>query len=189
MSLPEGPREWVAQIVGLFAIALYFLSYQQKDREKIIAWNATSRVLYILQYILLLSFDGAVLDVLGIVASLLAGRKDRGFIGRHKLLFFLLSSGAMIVAPIALPYLIPSMAKPDLFTAFAIIGVLFHTGAFWLSSEKIIRRLSLAGSPFWLVFNFSQKAYPSAIGDALTIGSILLAMLRYDLKRKKRKKK
>ena len=181
MGLPEGPREWIAQIVGLCAIAVFLISYQQKDRKKIIVWNATSRVLYILQYILLLSFDGAVLDVLGIVASVLASCKDRGFIGRHKLLFFLLSSGAMVAATL--------LMNPDIFSFFALVGVLFHTGAFWLSNEKTIRRLSLAGSPFWLIFNFSQKAYPSAIGDALTVGSILLAMFRYDFKRKKHKEK
>lgn len=177
--MPKGPIEWIAQAVGLLAIVVFLLSYQQKERKKIIIWNATSRVLYILQYLLLLSFDGAVLDVLGILASLLAGQKDRGLVGRHKLLFFLLIDAAMIGATVLL--------WQDIFSLFALVGVLLHTGAFWLSDEKIIRRLSLAGSPFWLVFNFTQKAYPSAVGDALTIGSILIAMLRYD--RKKREEK
>ena len=175
--MPKGPIEWIAQAVGLFAIVVFLLSYQQKERKKIILWNAVSRVLYILQYCLLLSFDGAVLDVLGIVASVLAGKRDTGIIGRHKLFFFLLTDAAMIAATAVL--------WADVFSLFALIGVLFHTGAFWLTNEKVIRRLSLIGSPFWLVFNFTQKAYPSAVGDALTIGSILLAMWRYDRKKTK----
>ena len=177
--MPKGPIEWIAQAVGLLAIVVFLLSYQQKERKKIIIWNATSRVLYILQYLLLLSFDGAILDVLGIVASVIAGRKDAGFVARHKLLFFLLTEGAMVGATLLL--------WEDVFSLFALVGVLFHTCAFWLSNEKVIRRLSFFGSPFWLVFNFSQKAYPSAVGDVLSMVSILVAMLRYDWKKRKEK--
>ena len=62
--------------VGLAAVACFLLSYQQKKRKGIILLNVTSRALYILQYILLGAFDGAMLDVSGIVASVLAEKKD-----------------------------------------------------------------------------------------------------------------
>ena len=62
---------------------------------------------------------------------------------------------------------------------FSLTGVLLHTSAFWITNEKIIRRVSLAGSPFWFVYNISSKAYGSAIGDALTMCSIIIAMIRY----------
>jgi len=57
--------------------------------------------------------------------------------------------------------------------------VLFHTGAFWLKDEKKIRLLSLLGSPCWLVYNLYSRAYGSALGDGLTICSILVALFRY----------
>ncbi|MBQ9112739.1 MAG: YgjV family protein [Clostridia bacterium] len=60
-----------------------------------------------------------------------------------------------------------------------IAGVLLHTGAFWITNEKMIRRVSLAGSPFWLVYNFVSRAYGSAVGDILTMVSIIVAMIRY----------
>lgn len=62
---------------------------------------------------------------------------------------------------------------------FSLTGVLLHTSAFWINSEKIIRRVSLLGSPFWFIYNFLRHAYGSAIGDILTICSILIAMLRH----------
>lgn len=174
--MPKGPIEWSAQAVGIFAIIVFLLSYQQKERKKIILWNAVSRVLYILQYCLLLSFDGAILDVLGILASVLAGRRDTGFVGRHRLLLFLLTDAAMVGATLLL--------WQDIFSLLALLGVLFQTGAFWISREKTIRRLSLAGCPCWFAFNFTQKAYPSAVGDALSALSILIAMWRYDRKKR-----
>ena len=67
----------------------------------------------------------------------------------------------------------------NLFSLMPIVGVLLHTGAFWLTDERHIRRLSLAGSPFWFVYNLYSRAYGSAVGDILTMISILVAMARY----------
>lgn len=60
-----------------------------------------------------------------------------------------------------------------------IIGVMFQINAFWFDKEKHIRILSLSGSPFWLVYNLYNKAYGSAVGDLLSMASIIIAMIRY----------
>lgn len=70
----------------------------------------------------------------------------------------------------------------DIFSLLPMIGVLLHTGAFWLNNEKAIRIVSFLGSPFWLVYNLVNCAYGSAIGDVMTICSILIAIFRYDFK-------
>ena len=164
----------IPQAVGACAIVFFFLSYQLRARKSIILCNLTSRILYILQYLLLGAFSGAVLDILGSVASVIAERSDRGFIGKHKRLFFLLTNVIIIGAGLFLA--IRSQNPIDL---FPIVGVTFHTAAFWLKDEQTIRRVSLIGSPFWLAYNFLSKAYSSAFGDAITIGSLIIALIRY----------
>jgi hypothetical protein len=144
-----------------------------KRRKGIILLNATSRALYILQYILLGAFDGAALDVSGIVASLLAGKKDAPLIKKHLRLFIIGIDVIIIVSGL--------IFYRNIFSLFPIVGVLFHTSAFWLEREKNIRLVSLLGSPFWLVFNITSGAYGSAIGDTLSIVSILIAIFRYDI--------
>lgn len=72
--------KWIAQAVGILAITMFLLSYQQKKRKNIIAFNATSRILYIIQYIMLGAFEGAILDVLGTVSSVAAQNKHKSFI-------------------------------------------------------------------------------------------------------------
>lgn len=165
---------YVAQAVGLLAVATFLISYQQKKRKNIILYNVISRCLYILQYVLLGAFAGAVLDVLGAVASVVAGKKHTPFIQKHLTAVILLINALMVGAGITIACINKSWL--DL---FSLTGVLLHTGAFWLSSEKIIRRISLAGSPFWFVYNFLSKAYFSSVGDLLTMASILLAMYRH----------
>ena len=58
---------WIPQAVGILAVATFLWSYQQKKRKNIILLNAISRGLYILQYLLLGAFSGAVLDILGAI--------------------------------------------------------------------------------------------------------------------------
>ena len=161
----------IAQSVGYVAVVIFLLSYLQRTRARIIGFNLTSRVLYILQYLLLGAFEGAVLDVLGALSSVIASRKNTGFVARHAKLILVLLDASMIVAGILL--------YENIFSILPVLGVLFHTTAFWIDDERVIRIVSLIGSPFWLVYNFVSRAYGSAIGDALTIGAIVIAMVRY----------
>ena len=169
----------IPQAVGVVAVAFFFLCYQLKARKSIIFCNLTSRVLYILQYLLLGAFSGAVLDVLGVVVSVVAERSDRGFVKKHKKLFFCLTNLAVIGAGLTLA--IVSRNPIDL---LPIVGVTFHTAAFWLKDEQTIRCVSLIGSPFWMVYNLLSKAYASVIGDVATIGSLVIALIRYRKKKR-----
>ncbi len=171
----------IAFIVGLVAVVCFLLSYQQKRRGGIILLNMTSRALYILQYILLGAFDGAALDVSGFVASFLAQKKDAAIIKKH-LKLFIIGIDVIIITSGLIFY-------RNIFSLFPIAGVLLHTSAFWLEDEKRIRLVSLLGSPFWLVFNITSGAYGSAIGDTLSIVSILVAMIRYDIRPLSKKEK
>jgi len=166
----------LAFAVGVAAVVLYFLGYLQRKRASIILLNATSRILYIIQYILLSAFEGAVLDVAGIVSSFLAQQKDRSFIQKH-IKLFVIAVNLLIVAMGLTLY-------KNIFSLLPIIGVLLHTGAFWIDDEKIIRRISFLGSPFWLVYNIVSGAYGSCIGDVLSMVSLGISMFRYDFKKK-----
>ena len=70
------------------------------------------------------------------------------------------------------------------FSLLPIAGVLLHTTAFWINDERMIRKVSLLGSPFWMAYNLHCLAYGSAAGDFFTIVSIVIAMIKYkDLKK------
>jgi hypothetical protein len=126
---------------------------------------------------LLGAFEGAALDVCGSVSSVLAQNKDRRFM-KKALPFIFIGVNLVIIAVGLLLY-------ENIFSLLPIFGVLFHTGAFWLDNEKTVRRLSLLGSPFWLAYNLVSGAYGSAVGDMLSILSILIAMIRYDIMKKR----
>jgi len=166
-----------ALIVGLAAVFFFLLSYQFPKRKAIIACNVISRVLYILQYLLLFAFEGAAMDISAIPSSVLAARKHMPFVEKHKMEILIGVNAFVIVIGI--------LVWQDRLSWVPVVGVLLETNALWLSREKYIRLFSLAALPFWLFYNLRCGAYGAALGNVLVVGSILSAMIRYDIPQKK----
>ena len=114
------------------------------------------------------------MDVLGSVSSIVAGKKHCDYIQKHSKAILIVINTCIIIAGGLIAFINKSWLD-----VLPIMGVLLHTSAFWISDERIIRRVSLLGSPFWFVYNFLSCAYGSAIGDILTICSIIVAMIKY----------
>ena len=169
--------ETLALIVGLAAVFLFLLSFQFPKRRAIIVCNVASRVLYILQYLLLFAFEGAAMDISAIPSSVLAARKHTPFVEKHKY-GILLAVNAFII-------LLGTLVWQDSLSWVPVVGVLLETNAMWFTKEKHIRLLSLACLPFWLFYNVRCGAYGSALGNVLAAVSIVSAMLRYDVSMKK----
>ena len=169
-----------ALIMGLAAVFFFLLSYQFPKRRAIIACNVISRVLYVLQYLLLLAFEGAAMDVSAIPSSVLASRKHTPFVQKHK--------GCILAAVNAFVLVIGLLVWQDRLSWVPVAGVLLETNALWLTREKHIRVLSLAALPFWLFYNLRCGAYGAALGNVLAVISIISAMARYDIPFKRNKK-
>lgn len=167
-----------ANILGIIAVALFVLSYQLKKRQSIILVNAVSRVLYVLQYILLGAYEGALLDVVALLVSVLYRSRDRGFMKKHPT--------ATVISTNAAIFALGMLTYKNIFSLLPILGVIFETLGLWLKKEKHIRIVSLLGAPFWLVYNTLSEAYGSSVGNVITLISIAIAIIRYDIMKKER---
>ena len=168
-----------ANIVGLCAVAMFVLSYQLRSRRNIILFNAGSRVLYVAQYIMLGAFEGALLDVVALLVSLVCKNRDRGIVKKHLLIAFILSNVFIVASGLTV--------YENIFSLLPIFGVIFETLALWLKKEKNIRIVSLFGAPFWLAYNLLSGAYGSGVGNVITLVSIAVAIVRYDVMKKENK--
>lgn len=158
-----------ATISGVIAVLLFLLCFQLKTRKSIIACNILSRVMYILQYILLFAFVGAAMDGSALLSSLVASKKDSGIIRRFRIAIFIFVNALILTVGILL--------YESVFSIAAILGVLFETIALWMSREQVIRILSLIAAPLWLVYNISCGAWGSAIGNVFALISIIAALI------------
>ena len=162
----------MAHILGVLAVATFLLSFQFKTRKNIIVMNLISRALYILQYILLGAFEGAILDFTGFLLSFFARYKQNEFVTKNFKIIIIVTN----VLLLAIGFCI----YENVFSIFAIAGIIFEITALWLTKEKNIRMLSLFSAPCWLVYNFANGAYGSVVGNVLLVVSIITAMLRLD---------
>jgi hypothetical protein len=166
----------IGNIVGLTAVILFVASYQMKTRRNIILFNAISRVLFVTQYILLGAFEGALLDTIAFFVSLLCQQREKKWIKNHLVLTIFLCNIAITALGL--------LTYKNIFSLLPILGVIFETLALWLKKERHIRFASLLGAPPWLVYNTLCGAYGSSLGNAITLVSITVAIIRYDVLKK-----
>jgi formate/nitrite transporter FocA (FNT family) len=138
----------IAQIAGLAAVVTFLLSYQMKKRVNIILCNSVSRVLYVVQYLLLGAFEGAVLDVLGTFSSFMAGYKDKGIIKRY-LKIIVVSINILIFVCGMFMYIAVNVYK------FTPLATIMSVSAFILSgtnhcvADMFYTAVSLGITPLW----------------------------------------
>ena len=164
-----------ANVIGIIAVIVFNFSYQLKTRRNLIVCNAASRVLYVLQYLLLGAYSGAVLDVTALCVSMIYKRAAT-FEKRWLLLTVILSNLAVVGLGL--------LVYESIFSLLPILGVIFETMALVPKSERKIRALSLLGAPPWLAYNLLSGAYGSAVGNVITLVTIGIAILRFDILKK-----
>lgn len=164
----------VSQIIGLAAVGLYLLSYQLKKRRDIVWVTCISNALYVLQYILLGAFSGAIMDFMSTVSSFLAAKKNQPAFKKHAR--WLAISNMIVITVVGL---ISAYLQRDWIELLPIAGALFQTGGLWFDNEQTIRKFGLCSAPFWLIYNYISQAYGAALGSVIAIVSIVTAMIRY----------
>lgn len=163
-----------AQIIGIVAVALYMLSFQLKKRQNIVFTVCLSNLLYVLQYILLGAFSGAALDGLSTVSSFFSAKKNSPKFKRFSKLTAYIMMGLILIVGVSI-----SLIQKRWLELLPILGCLFQTGSLWFEDEQTIRKLSLAGAPFWLIYNFVSMAYGATIGSVLMIISAIIGLIRF----------
>ena len=87
--------------------------------------------------------------------------------------------GVFIVAMIATGIL----TWQDGWSILPIIGSILSTIALWMKKSSHIRIISLFVGPCWLIYNLIHGAYTGALNEVLAMTSIVIGMVRHDIKR------
>ncbi len=164
----------ISQIIGLAAVALYLLSFQLKKRRQIVFATCLSNALYVLQYILLGAFSGAIMDLLSTISSFFAAKKNTPFFRRYTKWIALSNLLLITLAGLSV-----AIIQRDPIELLPIAGALFQTGGLWFEKEQTIRKFGLCSAPFWLIYNFISQSYSAALGSVLAICSCTIAIIRY----------
>jgi hypothetical protein len=170
----------IAQVVGLLAMTFNILSYQQKTRERAIAFQLCGGGLFAVNFLLLGATTGAILNVIAVIRAIVFLQREK-FHANHPawLIGFIGTYFASYGITFTLLGKDPTFANL-IIELIPVIGMTATTLSFRLTDAKAIRRYGLISSPSWLIYNLCCFSVGAIICEVLSLFSIVIGMLRLD---------
>ena len=178
--------EFAAQLVGIAAMAFNILSYQQKSQKAVIGFQLFGSALFAANYFMLGATVGGILNLVGTVRAVVFLNRER--FGAERPVWL-----AGFTAAYLLSYILTFTLFGKAPTAFnlieeflPVIGMTATTISFRLKDAGSIRRFGLISSPSWLIYNIVNFSIGAICCEVLSLGSILIGMWRFDVKKNKK---
>lgn len=172
--------DWIAQIVGIFAMAFNILSYQQKTRGGAIAFQLFGGLLFSVNFFMLGATVGAILNVIAAIRAVIFLNKEKLHADHPVWL-------GMFIATFAATYILSftlfgkePTAINFVIELLPVIGMTATTISFRLTDAKSIRRYGLISSPSWLVYNIANVSIGAICCEVMSLCSIIIGILRFD---------
>ena len=165
---------YIAQAVGFVGMTLAFISFQQNKRERITFLQMLASIVWTVHFGLLGAWSGMAMNAIGIARGFVFSKKGTPWAsGAYwPYLFSALSVVCCLFTWEGWTSLLPSVAM--VVSAFGL----------WADNPKTVRRLNLPASWMWLAYNLINQSWAGLATECFNTASILIAMFRYDRKKK-----
>lgn len=167
--------DYIAQVIGIIAMAVGAIALAQKNTKTIVVIQACSAALFGIHYFLLGAYAGAVLNFLSMARNIIIKQKKHGW-ANPKIWF---------------PIFVLSFAVAVYFSGDGLLGILPMAGCIFLSIGLYIddgakaRRFIICSSPCWLAYNAINGSIGGVIAEIINMCSLISAFIRFDIKRGK----
>ena len=178
--------EIIAQSLGICGMIMNILSYQRKEQRSIIFMQLIGAAFFSANYFLLGAMAGAMLNLAAIVRAVVYVKRDRFHADSLAWVIGLSAVYAVIYALSFLVFGTEPTVKKLIVELLPVIAMVVSTVSFYLKSAGAVRFLGLVGSPLWLTYNIINFAIGGIICEAVALTSIVIGIIRYDLKKGKR---
>ncbi len=176
--------EIFAQAVGIVAMCFSVLSFQQKKRRNILILQIVGTLLFFVNFLLLKQYIGAILNLVACIRYVLFLQKEKLHTDNNLWLaiFTVVYLGAYVLCFTVFG---EEPTWPNLLLQILpVLGMIFTHLAFRSSDPAKIRKISLASSVSWLIFNSIVVAIGAILCETFNMVSIFIAMARFDRKKK-----
>ncbi len=178
----------IAQTIGLAGMAFNVLSYQQKKQRNIILFQLFGGALFAVNYFMLGAIVGGCMNVLAVLRAVVFANKQT-FRAEHPAWLW----GFMTCYGLSYLLTFTSFGQPwnwytGILELLPIIGMVALTIGFRCKNARDVRRLGLINSPAWLIYNCANLTIGGILCEVLSLGSIVIGMLRLDRRTDKAEK-
>ena len=165
---------WLIQALGLTGSLISLTSLQSRSRRNILLLQVFCCVLWITHYALLGAFTGVLTNLLGLLRGIVCANNHRRWASsRWWLAFFLVCYG-----------LSPLLTWDGPHCLLLGLAMMLTTLALWVRNMPLTRLLFLLNSPLVFTYNLMAGSYACAAIEVVAISSFLLAVWRFDIRRK-----
>lgn len=160
----------IANVFGFFAIVIWAMSIQNKEKEKILTFQIVANIFYSLQYILLNAYTASILNFISAIRCIAfyTDEKKNGKISSK--LFILFSLIAIVIGIITyngLPSLIP------------VVCTLIYMYSLWQNNLNVTRYLFIIAAILLAYHNYAVGAFISILGNLMDIISAIISIIRF----------
>lgn len=165
-----------AQILGVIAFSFLAISFQSKNKSNMLFFQIVAYTIYVVQFLLLGAYTGLAVMVIGAIRSVILYIYAK----KSKKVNYLLP----LIFSIAIIACVVSTYKniTDIFPGLAVI-----LGTYLLSQNNLkwIRIGEGSICIFWIIYNAAVGAYINILAEVIILTSVIIGIIRYDIKKKK----
>ena len=167
-------NNFLIQGIGFIAIIFVVLAFQNKDREKLLAYILIGQTLFLIHFIFLSAWTGVAMNSIAAIRTFLFIFKEKYDIIKSKI----------ILAPfLILFWTFGFFTWTSILSLLPILAQSIETVGLWMSKPNLIRIINLFPHPLWFIYNYSVGSIPGVIVEILVFVSILVGIYRYDIKK------
>ena len=171
--------QFLIRLMGIFGMAGALTSFQCKTHKRILMFSTMSELAFCLQYILLGTFTGAALNLLGCIRKVVFARRvEQGKDNRKAIGLF---STLFVIAGI--------LTWQGPISLLIIAAKCVTTIAYGSKRPFVIRALNLCTNLSWMGYDWLATSYEGVISDAFSVVSIVIGILRLDIPEWKERRK
>lgn len=164
----------IIQFFGALGMISLFCSYQQTQRKRLILYKLCADVMWVVHYLCLGAYGGAIPNFVGIFRELIFIQSDKKWA----------KSPLWPAAFICINWALAIATWKSPLTLMPICASTFVTVSLWVKNPKLTRIICLPVSVCFLIYDIFVGSYIGIVNESVALVSIISSIIRNDLKKK-----
>ena len=160
------------RIIGIIGLILTFAAFQTNKHKNIVIIKLVSEFVFGVQYLLVGAYTGCALNILGSVRNFTYLKLDEK--GKSTRIAMFIFMAVFTVAAV--------LTWDSWLSIFPLVGKLFSTAAYSLKDPRKIRLLNVPTAIMWVIYNVTFGMWEALFPDSMSLVSVMIAIVRFDIK-------
>lgn len=164
-----GPLFIIAQIFGVIAVILGFLSYQMRTRRQILLALSATVIALTLHYLFLGAYTGMAMNAVSLIRNIAYDYRDRKEI----------KSPLIPLVFTAIQVVMGILTWQAWYSILVLVGIAINTYCVGLCNSQNLRKSILVTSPLVLIYNIFTMALSGIVFEVVGIVSAIIGIIRH----------